>query len=151
MWIFFCSGFALLSYRLTRSMAAMVFTYLIMALVSQNLVHSPGHPEEISLVLVTLVLLCCSALDRRASPWIIATLGAAIACIALIKINFGVYVGGAVAFTLLATTRSTWWSRIAASLVSCALLLLPIAVESLLIKFDWAQYSIFSSTLTIAA
>ncbi|HEX7854688.1 MAG TPA: hypothetical protein VF503_13440 [Sphingobium sp.] len=151
MWIFFCSGFALLSYRLTRSMAAMVFTYLIMVLVSQNLVHSPGHPEEISLVLVTLVLLCCSALDRRANPWIIAALGAAIACLALIKINFGVYVGGAVAFTLLATTRPTWWSRIAASLLLCALLLLPIAVESLLIKFDWAQYSIVSSTLTIAA
>lgn len=151
MWVIFCSGFALLSYRLTRSVAAMVLTYVVMVAVSQHLANSPGHPEELSLVLVTLVLLCCSSLDRRASPPVIATLGAGIACIALIKINFGAYVGGAVALALLSATRAAWWSRLATAVVACALSILPIAVEALLIQFDWVRYSIFSSTLTIAA
>ena len=151
MWMLFCAGFALTAYRLTRSVAAMVLTYGIMVILSRPLAHSPGHPEEISLVLVTLALLCCCSLDRRVSVAAIAILGAAIASIALIKINFGAYLGGAVALALLSATRPAWWSRGAAILLSCALMALPIAVQALLIQFDWVRYSIFSSTLTIAA
>ncbi|HEX7872845.1 MAG TPA: hypothetical protein VF475_08040 [Sphingobium sp.] len=147
----FCAGFAFLSYRLTRSVVAMVLVYVFVVILSRPLVHSPGHPEEISLVLVTLALLSCCSLDRRASLPVMARLGAAIACVALIKINFGIYVGGAVALALLSATRPAWWSRIASAAVSCALLAMPIAVEVLLIKFDWVRHSIFSSTLTIAA
>lgn len=151
LWVVFCSGLALFLYRLTRSVAAMAAAFVLLVIVSRPLANSPGHPEEISLVLVAVSLLCASGLERRAQPWLLAILGTALASIALIKINFGIYVGSAIVFALLCATRPAWWSRLALALLACAMVALPSIVESFLLAFDWVRYSIISSTCTIAA
>jgi hypothetical protein len=151
LWVAFCSGFALFLQRLTRSIALMAAAFVLLVIMSRPLANSPGHPEEISLALVATALLCASALDQQARPWILAILATALASLALIKINFGIYVGSALVFALLCATRPAWWTRLAVAALACAMVALPFVVESFLLAFDWVRYSIVSSTCTIAA
>jgi hypothetical protein len=151
LWLIYTAGFTTFCHRLTRSTPATLVAYLLVLIWLAELMDSPGHPEELCLLLVVAVLLLACSLDRAADSAMLAGMGAAVAGLALIKINIGVYVGGAVVLVLLCITARAAWTRIAIPLVTIALLFLPFAVQAPLFDFGWARMYSLLSTLTTAA
>jgi hypothetical protein len=116
-----------------------------------ELMDSPGHPEELCLLLLVAVLLLACSIERAAGAVNLAGVGAAVAALTLVKINIGAYVGGGLVLVLLRVTAPTAWTRIAIPIVTIALLLLPFVVGALLFDFRWVRlYSLFSA-LSIGA
>lgn len=151
-WLAYTAGFAVLCYRLTCSVAAMLACYVLLLLWLSSLMDSPGHPEELCLLLLVAVLLLACLVQPLCSSRTIAALGIAMVGLALVKINVGVYVGGAMALVLLQTTTPGRWRRIALPAVAAGLLLLPPVVQSLLFDMEWArQYAVFVVLAVVAA
>ena len=76
-------------------------------------------------------------------------IGAAVAALALVKINIGAYVGGGVLLVFLRASAPTGWTRIAIPFVAAALLSLPFAVQALLFDFAWVRLYVLFSTVCI--
>ena len=152
LWLSYSAGFAAFCHRLTRSVPTTLFAYVLVLIWLKPLRESPGHPEELCLLLLATVLLIACAIERSRNSAALAAIGAAVAGLALTKINVGVFVGGGVVLALLRITTRGAWTRIATPLVATALLLLPFVVEGLLFDFEWVKvYSIFSELVISAA
>jgi hypothetical protein len=136
---------------LTRSTATTLFGYVLVLIWLTPLMDSPGHPEEICLLLLVAVLLLACSIERAWNAAVLAGIGAAVASLALVKINIGAYVGGGVVLALLRSTVPTAWTRIAIPLLTAALLLLPFAVLALLFDFWWVRLYSLYSVLAIGA
>ncbi len=151
MWLAYTAGFAVLCHSLTRSLAATLICYVLLLFWLSTLMHSPGHPEELCMLLLAAILLLACSVRRGCSATTLAGLGVAMAGLALVKINIGAYVGGAVVLVLLQATTPGIWRRIALSVTAAALLLMPPVVQSLLFDMEWARlYAVFA-VLTIGA
>jgi hypothetical protein len=150
-WLAYTAGFSALCYRLTRSTIATACCYVLVLVWLTILAESPGHPQQIILVILAMTLLLSCEFERTQNMAALAGIGIAIASLALIKINAGFYIGGAVALGLLRATVRSVWTRFATAVVAVGLVLMPISVEALLFDFWWVQQYIFLSTLTIGA
>lgn len=151
MWLGYTAGFAALCHRLTRSAGATLACYALLLFWLSDLAASPGHPQELCLLLLAAILLLAGSVRRGCGAATLAGLGAAMAGLALVKINIGVYVGGAVALALLQATAPGAWRRVALPAVAAVLLLLPPAVQSLLFDMEWVRlYAVFA-VLTVGA
>jgi hypothetical protein len=152
LWLAYMAGFAAFVWKLTRSVPAALLSYAVVLLWLLPLSRSPGHPVQVCLLLLVAVLFLVSAIERASNPAAWAGLGAAIAGLALVKINIGAYVGGPVLYALLRASHANVWTRLAARLLAAALLFMPIAVEALLFDFDWVRtYCLFSTLVVLAA
>jgi hypothetical protein len=152
LWLTYTAGFAVLCQRLTNSTAATLLVYLLVLIWLAELMGSPGHPEELCLLLLVAVPLLACSLERAAGAATLAGVGAAVAGLALVKINIGLYVGGGLLLVLLRFTAPMAWTRIAVPILTIALLLLPVAVQAQLFDFRWARlYSLFSGLSFAAA
>lgn len=149
LWLAYTAGFALIAWRLTRSLIVLAASYLLALLWLAGLMLTAGHPEELCLVMLTAVLLLGSFIHERPSPAPMFGLGCLIAGLALVKINIGVYVGAGVVLVLLRVTTRSAFTRLAVPAVAAGLLLLPLLVMALLFELPWVQrYSAFA-TLSI--
>lgn len=148
-WLSYTAGFALFCYRLTRSVSAMLFCFLFVLFWLVELMDSPGHPEEMCLLLLAAVLLLTCSIERAHSMAAFTGIGAAVAALALVKINIGAYVGGGVLLVFLRASAPTRWTRIAIPFVAAALLSLPLAVQALLFDFEWVKLYVLFSTMCI--
>jgi hypothetical protein len=152
LWLTYTASFAVFCQRLTNSTTATLLVYLLVLLWLRQLMESPGHPEELCLLLLAAVLLLVCSLERTIAATKLASLGAAIAGLALVKINIGVYVGAGLVLALLCVTVPTAWTRIAIPVVTIALQLLPFAIQAPLFDFHWVRlYSLFSALSITAA
>jgi hypothetical protein len=97
------------------------------------------------------ILLLVSAIDRTRSPAVWAGLGAAVAALALVKINIGAYVGAPVLYGLLRASPANAWTKLTARMVAAALLAMPLAVEAILFDLEWVRTYCLFSTLTVLA
>jgi hypothetical protein len=149
LWLAYSGGFAAFSYYLTRSRMSMLWSYVIVLYWLANLAASPGHPQEISLFLLAILLLQACAVDRGNSISALSAIGVTVAALGLIKVNLGAYAGGVVGLALLRITRPSVWTRLATPIAIAALLLLPVLLESLLFNFLWVKLYIVFSTLVI--
>ncbi len=151
-WLAITAGFAAYCYRITQSTLATICSYVFVLNFLRVLMDSPGHPEELCLLLLATTLLLACAIERARDAAAFVCLGAVIAGLALVKINIGVFVGGGVALALLLNTAPSAWTRIATPVVTLGLLVLPFAIEGLLWDFWWVKlYSIFSFLVIAAA
>jgi hypothetical protein len=147
----YSGGIAAFAWKLTRSVPAALFTYALVLLWLLQLSGSPGHPVQLCLLLLTAVLLLVSSIERASTSGAWGALGAAVAGLALVKINIGAYVGAPILYSLLRASPNNVWTRLAARLLTAAMLATPIAVEALLFDFDWARTYCLFSTLTVFA
>lgn len=151
LWLCYTAGFAAFCYRLTRSVPAMLIGFFLVLVWLARLMDSPGHPQELCLLLLaTTLLLMCSA-ERAPGTTALMGLGAAVAALALVKINIGAYVGGGILLVFLRATTPAAWTRNAILIVGVALVSLPLAVQALLFEFEWVRLYIVFSTLTVGA
>jgi hypothetical protein len=145
----YSGGFAAFSYYLTRSKVIAVWSYIIVLYWLANLVASPGHPQELSLLLLAILLLQACVIDRGHTISALAAISVIVAALGLIKINLGAYVAGVVGLALLRITKPATWTRLAKPIAIAGLLFLPFLVESLLSGFLWVKFYIAFSTLVI--
>jgi hypothetical protein len=151
LWLAYTAGFAAFCHRLTGSVAATLLGYVLVLVLLAPLMTSPGHPEELCLLLLAAALLLACSLERAPSVPVLAGFGVAVAGLALVKINIGAFVGGGLALVLLRVTAPSLWTRIALPAVVAGLLVLPVAVQALLFDFAWVRLYCVFSTMTIAA
>jgi hypothetical protein len=151
LWLAYTAGFAAFCHRLTGSVATTLFGYVLVLVLLSELMGSPGHPEELCLLLLAAALLLACSLERAPSVPALAGLGVAVAGLALMKINIGAFVGGSLALVLLRVTAPSVWTRIALPAAVAGLLVLPAAVQALLFDFAWVRLYCLFSTMTIAA
>jgi hypothetical protein len=150
-WLAYTAGFAAFCQCLTRSTATTLFAYLLVLIWLAPLMQSPGHPQELCLLLLVAVLLLACSIESTDYAASLAGIGASVAGLALVKINVGVYVGSGLVLALLCITAPRAWTRITIPIVTIGLLLLPFAVQEPLFSFRWARlYGLFSA-LAIAA
>jgi hypothetical protein len=151
LWLAYTAGFAAFCHRLTGSVATTLLGYVLVLFLLVELMDSPGHPEELCLLLLAAALLLACSLERAPSVPALVGLGVAVAGLALVKINVGAFVGGGLALVLLRVTVPSVWTRIALPAVVAGLLVLPAAVQALLFDFAWVRLYCLFSTMTIAA
>jgi hypothetical protein len=151
LWLVSTAGFAAFAWNLTWSAPAALLSYGLTLFWLTELAGSPGHPAELCLLLLVAALLLLSAIERgaRSAGW--GALGAAVAGLALVKINVGVYVGAPVVYALLRASPRNAWTTLAARLLMAAMLFMPLAVEAILFDFNWVRIYCLFSTLTVAA
>ena len=149
MWLLYTAGLAVFCYRLTRSVLVLLASFVLVLVWLAPLMNSPGHPEELSLVLLAGVLLLTSGIADRRGPLVLWALGAAMAGIMLVKVNFGIFVGGAVVLTLLRASVHPLLRRTGALVAGAGLAVLPVALMALVIERDWVRSYALFATLTI--
>jgi hypothetical protein len=151
LWLAYTAGLAMFVHKLTSSIAAALFTYLVTLVWLTLLSGSPGHPVQLCLLLLVAILFLVSAIDRASSGAAWAGLGAAVAGLALVKINVGAYVGSCVLLALLRGSPANTWTIGTARALTAAMLLMPIVVQALLFDFDWVRTYCLFSTLAVLA
>ena len=151
LWLAYTAGFAAFCYNVTRSIAAAALCYVLVLMWLTSLMDSPGHPEEMCLLLFAAALLFLCSIERGRNAMALAGVGIAGAGLALVKINAGAFVGGCGILVLLCITARSLWTRIAIPIVAVGLLLLPAVLSALLFDFDWVRVYCLFSTLVIGA
>jgi hypothetical protein len=138
-------------FRLTRSwiLTALGFTAAVKLL--RFFTGSPGHPEEICLVLLIGVLVAACYLSDGAKIWIGALLGSLIAALALTKINIGVYAALAIVLALLKAASRGHAQKALFALLTIAGLSLPFIILTPLLQQEWAQRTVALVVLSIGA
>jgi hypothetical protein len=139
------------AYWLTRSwiLAGLGFTAAIRLLIFFT--GSPGHPEEICLVVLLGILVSASYLSDRAAIWKGCLLGALIAALTLTKINIGAFAALAIGLALLKAMPSGTKQRALFALIALAGLSLPAVILAPLVHQQWAQKTAILLVLSISA
>jgi hypothetical protein len=152
LWLTWTAGFAFFCFRLSRSLVSMLLCFMLTVRLLGPIMHSPGHPEELCLVLISATLLMTCSLEENARDIALAGIGAAIAALTLIKINVGVFVGLPLLVVLLRKSSNAKLSRTLAPLAMICMIILPVALQSLLFSFSWVRmYCLFCFLSVVAA
>jgi hypothetical protein len=155
-WLVWTAAFSLFCFYLSRSIAGALVSFVVLLIWLRPLMESPGHPQELCLVLIgaslLLTLLLEPAADGEKRKGVaLFCLGAAVAALSLIKINVGVFFGLPLLVVFLRQSWSTILASYLAPLAAIGLVLLPLAVQAILFDLPWVRaYSAFS-VLSIAA
>jgi hypothetical protein len=148
-WLAFTACLTAFAIRLSGSLLVGVLSYLLVITRTAETLKSAGHPEELALLLLGVLLLLIAAAERHMRVSTLVAIGALLAALALVKINLGIFVGASVVIALLRTTIQPGWLRVALVVVAVGLLLLPAALFSLLFALPWVRSYCLFSTLTI--
>jgi hypothetical protein len=146
LWLATAAIAAVLIYRLTSSFGWALVAYLQTMLLCRKLVNEPGHPQAILLALTVTLPLIAAVLPNRRSGTVVS--GVVAACIALTKINVGVFTTAALLIAYLAVTVPTPLATTGLLLVGLAATFLPFW---LMRGADWAANYARIAALSIAA
>ncbi len=145
------AGFAWLCLRLTGSRLLMMATLALGVLWQRDLAHSPGHPEELALLLLAALLLLVARFEAHGRRRDLALAGAAIGALLLVKINVGAFAGLAVALALATRLRPGRLETLAVAALAGLALLLPWALTWPMLGSSWVRALAVFATLAIAA
>lgn len=151
-WVVCALMAALIVFRFTQSLPlAAVAEFLIFGNLS-FFANEPGHPEELCMFLL-LALMASGLLVERPARRVIsmALIGAVAAAILMIKVNLGIFVILAVAFSILFQLPSTVFSLTGRIIVVASALILPVALMKSHLDYLWSRVFCFDGTASIAA
>jgi hypothetical protein len=144
-WLLCTASLTILIYKITRSLAASGFTFVISLFLFGVFVQSPLHPQEICLFLLILLPHFLHGLEGRSSIAPLIAIGAVIVALTLTKLNIGVFAGAAVVLVALRMTEQRPWLRLAHIVIVLGCLALPVALMAPLMRFPWvATYCAFA-------
>jgi hypothetical protein len=151
LWLLSAILWARVVYLLTRSPVWAALAFFLATKLLQFFPWSAGHPEEICMALLSaLAVIACGLSPMRAGRGA-AALAAVVAALALTKVNIGLYLAIAIGLILLKATPPTRFQRFALLSLSCAGIVLPVALMSPLLGFSWTRIYCFTATLLIGA
>ncbi|QYE33186.1 hypothetical protein KZX46_03485 (plasmid) [Polymorphobacter sp. PAMC 29334] len=156
LWISYSAAFAMLCFQITASRIAAVLCYSLTLVWLKELMNSPGHPEEISLLIVAFLLLTTGSLgspDTRRSARVATAMyvGGLIAGLVLVKINLGLLAGECLIILLLRLTAPSGYVRAGILLMTALVLLTPALLAIQLIGQSWVIIYVGFATLTLVA
>lgn len=152
LWVVWTAAFTLFCFLLSRrSLVSMVLCFVLILRLLSPLMGSPGHPEQLCLVLISVTLLMTCWLEENANSIALVGIGVLIAALTLIKINIGVFIGLPLLIVLLRNSSNSILSMILAPLAMICSLILPVAVQSLLFGFPWVRTYCLFCLLSVAA
>jgi hypothetical protein len=151
LWLAWTVGFAFFCFRLSGSRVSMLLCFVLTLRLLNVLMDSPGHPEELSLVLISIALLMACWLEESSENIALVSIGVVIAALTLIKINIGIFVGLPFLIVLLRNSSNRILSMIVAPLGTIFMIILPVTVLSLLFSFTWVKVYCLFCFLSIAA
>ena len=155
-WLGWTAAFSLFCFHLSRSIVGALVSFVMLLIWLRLLMASPGHPQELCLVLIGVSLLLTLLLEPAAEGEkrkgvALFCLGAAVAALSLIKINVGVFFGLPLLVVFLRQSWSTILASFLAPLAAIGLVLVPLGLQAVLFDLPWVRaYSAFS-VLSIAA
>jgi len=132
-----CFGVALwlLTGRLVLGVLAQVTTFLLI----DTLINEPMEPAGLAGLLIGILLLGLALVVRRRERLGMAVVGAASAAVLLTKVNIGVFVVGAVCYSILVCWPTRRWQLGRQALGALVLLAVPAVLMSGLIGISWVD------------
>jgi hypothetical protein len=139
------------AYRLTRSWILTALGFAAANRLTVFFKGSPGHPEEICLVLLLGILLCSCYLSERRTGGFCIVLGCLLGALILTKINIGAYATLAIALALVRASPSARMYQALFAMGAGTAVLMPGVVMASLLNQSWAKQTVLFLMLSIAA
>lgn len=140
------------THRLTRSPIFSAISYVLTFLILYRTVYEPGHPQELCGLLIALILLSLTGIERGKSFYgRLAFAAAILAALFLIKINLGIFLGLALVIALMASTPDGRWQRAALIALTTLAVLLPFVMLREYLSFGWLKLSISIAVTVLSA
>jgi 4-amino-4-deoxy-L-arabinose transferase-like glycosyltransferase len=152
--LWFCCivTFATLAWRLTGSAIVASFAGLIALFFLKLFVHSPLHPQELSFLLIGILLHLLVSAEKEPKPIVLALIGTIVGGLLLIKINLATFVILPLVLGALRATSDRSHVRAFHGVVLALSLLLPVALMAPLFRLQWViWYCVFASGTILAA
>lgn len=137
--------------RLTRSFLLAGLTLFVVSKVLVFFSGEPGHPEELCIVCVCLLLALATAVDDRVSGWNAIFSAFLLAALSLTKINIGLYAIWAVLLTYLSTHPTSPIKRILFILVGLGSIGCITIIMLPLLGSGWVQNYFLLVVLSVLA
>jgi len=140
-------------YRMTRSVAAAVVTLLVVCFhLTMPMSFEPGHPQDLCVLLLGLgILLPTWATSPRRVGLVAVGLGLVGGCLAMTKINLGVFYAMALGMTLLALGPRNAATRVLTALYVACLLAAPTVLMRPFLDTVWCRQLDILVTLSLVA
>jgi hypothetical protein len=150
---FCCSmTFATLVWRLTGSTIAASFAGLTALFFLKFFVHSPLHPQELSFLLIGILLHLLVSMENGPKPIALALMGVIVGGLLLIKINLAMFVILPLVLGALRATSDRGHVCAFHGVVLALSLVLPMALMAPLFRLEWViWYCVFASGTILAA
>ena len=144
-WFCCTVSLAALVWRLTCSAIAALFAGLIALFFLKLFVHSPLHPQELSFLLICLLLHLLVSVEKEPKPIALTLMGGVVGGLLLIKINLAAFVTLPLILGALRATSDRGSFRAIEAVVLALGLLLPIALMGPLFRLEWViWYCVFA-------
>lgn len=137
--------------RMTRSFLLAGLTLFAVSKVLVFFSGEPGHPEEICIVSVCLLLAIACTVNDRLNTWQSIAIGFLLAALSLTKINVGLYAIFAVLLALLVTQPSNRLKAVAFRLTGLASLACTAVIMMPLLHMHWTENYFLLMVLSILA
>src|SRR4051794_5240624 len=124
-WLLSTSLFAWLTYRLSRSLLASAFVFVLFFRILTYMAQEPGHPQEFCTVALAAAGLAASYLYGRRQGVALGVLAFMVGALGMSKVNEGVFVFLAAALAVLSVARNNLLRVYGFGALAIAGLLLP--------------------------
>ena len=149
-WLTNTALFAALVYRLTRSFAAGIMSFVVALFLLRIYTVSPLHPEELCYFLLAGLLHGLYSIERTPVRSVLFGLGFCLAGIVLTKINAGAFVAIPLLLVLARAAGGPRWTHAAAVALTIAAAVFPLILMHALLHFSWAlRYCLFATTVMV--
>ncbi len=140
-------------YRIARSVAAAVLTLVVVFFhLTFPITWEPGHPQELCVLLLGIaILLPTWATSSRGVGLVAVGLGLVGGCLAMTKINLGVFYAMALGMTLLALGPRSTTTRVLTALYVACLLAAPSLLMRPFLDTPWCRQFDLLVTLSLVA
>ena len=140
------------TFRLTRSTIFSAVSYILTFLILFRTVYEPGHPQELCGFLIVLILILLTGGESEQSSYVrLSILAAVLACLCLIKINLGIFVGLGSAIALLTFSGGNRWQRIALYALTALAVTLPFIIFGKYFSVGWLKLCVLIAVMIISA
>ena len=143
---FCCSvTFATFVWRLTGSAITRAFALLTVLFLLELFVHSALHPQELSFLLIGILLHLVVGIEKQPKPVALLLLGAIVGGLLLTKINLAAFIMLPLMLGALRATDDHAWSRAVHGIVLALGVLMPVVLMAPLFRLEWVvRYCVFA-------
>lgn len=151
-WVCCSFTFAMFAWRLSSSAITRAFALLTALFLLKLFALSALHPQELSFLLIGILLHILIGIEKKPNPIALMLLGAIVGGLLLTKVNLAAFITLPLILGALRTTGDQTWLRPIHGILSAIGLLMPVVLMAPLFRLDWViWYCVFSEGTILAA
>ncbi len=138
--------------KITRSIVLGLGTQILTFAALEVLTNEPMHPVGLIALLLAVIVVISTFVGERESPYPMALLGAAVAALALTKINVGFFAFASVALACAVSYRQLWERRWPRLLIEVIFVAIPVVLMTSKFGEGWARHyaiHVFAAALAV--